>query len=558
MEEFWVMAAIMGLAAIGGIAARVLKQPVILGYIVAGMAIAIWGGDWPHSAQLLEVLGQVGVTLLLFLVGMELPISELKKMGKVALLTGLSQVVISSGLGFFLGRLLGFPAQTAIYLGLGLSFGSTILLVKLLSERGDLQSLPGKIAIGYLLVQDFIAVGVLVMLAGAGNSDSGWAGLLWLVVKAIILVAGSIFISQKLVTPVLKYLGKSTELLFIAAIGWCMVVAALVASPFVGFSIEIGGFLAGLAIASSVEQAQIVARVRPVRDFFLTWFFVALGSQVHVGEAGKILGITLVLCVFVLVINPLSVMFLLGAQGYKKRVAFLASLATTSVSEFSLILAAAAVRVTNASDSLLSVLTLVALVTMTGETYLIKHAKGIYKRLAGFLSFVELRKIKNELSEAEAIKDHVVLFGHNRIGSVIRPILEKIGTVVVVDFNPEVVDRLLALKVRAVYGDMSDHEMYGELGMKYCRLVISTVPDISDSLLMLLEMKSWSKRPMVILTAVDETDAHRLYKAGADYVLVPHSVGGEYVANLLSGESDKLPEKISRFRELHMGRIVSG
>lgn len=550
------MATILGMAAIGGILARVLKQPVILGYIAAGIAISFCGGRWPQTGQYLEVLGQIGVTLLLFLAGMELPIAELKKMGRVSLLTGLGQVIVSSGLGFLLAMFLGWGVQTALYLGLGLSFGSTILLVKLLSERGDLQSLPGKISVGFLLVQDFVAVGVLVMLSGTGSGNFSWGNLGFLVVKAVILLTGAVFLSQKAVTAVLKYLSKSTELLFIAAIGWCMVIAALVASPVVGFSIEIGGFLAGLAIASSVEQAQIVSRVRPVRDFFLTWFFVALGSRVHLTQVTNIFGISLLLTLFVLVVNPIVVMLILGVQGYKKRVAFLASLATTSVSEFSLILAAAAVRAGGANESLLSVLTIVALITMTGESYLIGHAKEIYKKISKYLKFVEIRKISPAAGEGEVLKDHVVLFGHNRIGSVIRPVLQKLGEVIVVDFNPEIVEKLSGSGVSVVYGDMSDHEIYEELGMKLAKLVVSTVPDINDSLQMLLEMKGWKKRPTVILTAIDEIDATRLYKAGADYVLVPHSVGGEYVANLLSGEKEKISERIVKMGEIHRGRPV--
>ena len=161
-------------------------------------------------------------------------------------------------------------------------------------------------------------------------------------------------------------------------------------------------------------------------------------------------------------------------------------------------------------------------------------------------------------AESELPHDHIVLFGHNRIGGVVRPVLEKLGTVIVVDFNPEIVEKLTQSGVRVVYGDMSDHEMYDELGMKQARLVVSTVPDVNDSLRMLWEMKGWKRHPVVILTAVDESDATRLYGAGADYVLVPHSVGGEYVADLLSGESDKLQERVMKYRQLHQGRMGGG
>ncbi len=555
MGVFSAIAVILGLAAAGGVAARALKQPVILGYIAAGMLVAAWRWSAGQTGNFVEIMGQVGVTLLLFLAGMELPVAELKKLGRVAVITGLGQSAVTSAAGYFLALALGWGSNLAVFIGLGLANGSTILMVKLLTERGDLQSLSGKIAVGYLLVQDFLAVGVLVMLSAvtAGRPDVLSVG--WVVVKAVILVMGSLWLAQKGIGRITGFLAKSTELLFIVALGWCMIVAAAVASPWIGFSVEIGGFLAGLVLANTIEQTQIAARVRPVRDFFLTWFFVALGAGVQWAGGGHLWATAVVLAGFVMLVNPVIVMLWLGIQGYKKRVAFLAALASTSVSEFSLIVAATAVSLGAAAGELVTVLTLVAIMTMVGETYIMAHADEIYRKLAPWLKFAELRKIKNGETEEPEWKDHIVLFGHNRIGKVLRPVLEKLGLVVVVDFNPDVVDELREKGVKAIFGDISDPELYEELALPRSRMIISTVPDVNDSLRLLGAARRWKDKPTLILTAVDDADAVRLYEAGASYVLLPHSVGGEYMGEMLSQAAEKVAERVVRYGKKHWERI---
>ena len=267
----------MVLAAVGGVVARMLRQPAILGYILAGIALSLLG----RNVDLVAAMGQLGVTFLLFLVGLELPIAQLKKMGRTAVITGLGQIVFTSICGYFIARLLGFNAVTGIYLGIALTFGSTVMVVKLLSEKRDLQSLYGKIATGYLLVQDFVAIGILTVLAGLRPGEViNWVNLLGVATKGALLVGLAVWASDKILPKMLDFLGKSTEVLFVVSIAWCLGIAAAVSWPGIGFSPEIGGFLAGLALAGAVQNLQIMARVRPLRDFFLTLFFVALGANI--------------------------------------------------------------------------------------------------------------------------------------------------------------------------------------------------------------------------------------------------------------------------------------
>jgi Kef-type K+ transport system membrane component KefB len=527
------LAVVVGLAAVGGMVARMFRQPAILGYVAAGILISATRIiNVAQMRPVVDTMGQLGVTLLLFLAGLELPIAELKKMGKVALTTGIGQIVITSIVGFAISKLMGFGNVTALYLGIGLTFGSTILVVKLLSEKGDLQSLYGKIAVGYLLVQDFVAIGLLVVLTGMSRGEMNVGGLVWIVIKAVVMVAVAVWLSG-VMGKVMDYLGNSTELLFIGSLAWCLVVAAIVSSPAVGFSVEIGGFLAGLTLANAMEQAQIISRVRPLRDFFLTWFFVILGANIQFGTLGRMIFPGIIFSVYVLVGNPLIVMAILGWLGFKRRTIFMASLAVAQVSEFSLIVMTSAVRNGQVGQEILALLTLVALTTMTFSTYLIWNADKLYRKFGKLARFWEKKKTLDVPQEAEKLDNHIVLFGHNRIGSELRPVLEKMGKkVLVVDFNPAVVDELSGEGTPAVYGDMSDLELYEKLGIEAAEAVVSTVPDLNDNLTFLAEVSKYKKRPMAILTAADKFDAARLYESGADYVLIPHSVGGQYLAQI--------------------------
>jgi len=327
-SEFGVMALVLGVSVFFGIAAKILKLPAILGFIVAGMVLGGVGR--------MEFLGKLGVTLLLFLVGLELPIADLKKFGKTALLTGLGQVTVTTWVGFGLARFLGFSTMEAVYIGVALTFSSTIVIVKLLSEKGDLNSLHGRIAVGSLLVQDFVAIGILIVLGGLGGEGSV-TEILKFLVKGMVAVGVVLFLAEKIMPVIVKWLSRWGEVLFLFSVAWCLSVAALVSGKYFGLSSEMGGFLAGLALATAAAHYQITARVRPLRDFFLVLFFVSMGQSVSLGTVAGLWMPVVILSVYVIVGNPLIMMVILGLLGYKKRTAFLAGVTMGQISEFSLV-----------------------------------------------------------------------------------------------------------------------------------------------------------------------------------------------------------------------------
>ena len=553
--NFTQIAFLLVAAAISGIVAKALKQPLILGYLLAGLLLSSLG--FVGDIEVFSGLGQIGVALLLFLVGLEMNLKELPSIGKVALITGLGQIIFTSGIGFFLSLVLGFSVIASVYISIALTFSSTIIIVKLLSEKKDLDSLYGKISIGFLLVQDFVAILILVYLAGLGRGPLGAFDYVFIGVKAIALFF-TVWVLSKKILPFLfdKYLAKSQELLFISSIAWALGVASFVAGP-VGFTYEIGGFLAGIALSNLPEHLQIASRTRPVRDFFLTIFFLGLGTKLAIGNISEIAFPAAIFSVFVLIGNPLIVLSLLGALGYKKRTSFLAGLTVAQISEFSLIIMAMGAFLGHVSDTDVAIVVLVGVVTMTASTYLILGAEKVFKSLKGFLTLFEKRVTKEDsLVASDDFQDHIVLVGAGRTGhSLTKYLAKKSTSILVVDFNPKVFTNYVAEKIPVLFGDINDPEIQEIAKIDKAKMIISTISNLSDNLSLLEDIKRTKNKPVTIFTALTKDEALKYYEKGVDKAIVPQTVAGDHIRHILRtyGIASK---KINRLGKSHFERLI--
>lgn len=548
------IAVLLAAAAIAGIAAKLIRQPLIIGYLFAGYVLAVFGLI-PHGESL-ESLSQIGVALLLFLVGLEMKLSELPSIGKVALITGMGQIIFTSVVGFLLASVLGFGTLPSIYIAVALTFSSTIIIVKLLSQKNDLGSLYGRISVGFLLVQDLVAVLILMFLAGLNTGEFGPTTYLFVATKGIFLLLAVWFLSKKILPLIFaKIIDQSTELLFIVGIAWALGIAAFVGGP-LGFSLEIGGFLAGLALSNLPDHLQISSRTRSLRDFFLTLFFLLLGTNLVVGDVGSLLVPAVVFALFVLIGNPLIVLTIMGIMGYRKRTGFMASVTVAQISEFSLILMAMGVAIGHVAEKEVAIVVMVGVITMTLSTYLILGADKLYPKLENILSIFERKKIKEPVFAIEKVlKDHVVLVGSHRTGTALMPLFVKHKVdFVVVDFNPELAEKLSSQKIPVVFGDITDSDILEAANMAEAKLVISTTSDLHDNLLILSYLKSKNAKAHTILKAAARDEALKLYKAGADYVIVPEVVAGEHIRHLVKSYGIS-SNKIEKLGENHLKRI---
>jgi len=554
--DFAQIAVLLGAAALAGIAAKLIRQPLIIGYLFAGYILAALGLI-PEPGTL-ATLSKIGVALLLFLVGLEMNVQELPSIGRVALITGLGQILFTSVIGFFLATLLGFGALPALYIAVALTFSSTIIIVKLLSEKNDLGSLYGKISVGFLLVQDLVAVLILMFLAGLSDGQFGLESYVFVVIKAIALLLAVWFLSHKILPTIFgKIIDQSTELIFIVGIAWALGVAALVGGP-LGFSIEIGGFLAGLALSNLPDHLQISTRTRPLRDFFLTIFFLLLGTNLVVGGIGQLLGPALIFSAFVLIGNPIIVLIIMGIMGYRKRTSFLSSVTVAQISEFSLILMAMGLSVGHVVKSDVALVVLVGVLTMTLSTYMILGADKIYAKIQVFLSIFERKKnMEIEFTKIPEKKEHVVLIGAHRTGgSLISLLTKKKVDFVIVDFNPSLAGVMSGKKAPIIFGDITDEDILEAANVTDAKLVISTTADIHDNLVVLDYLKRKKSDAITIIKSGFRKDAITLYKHGASYVIVPEVVAGEHIRHMIKtyGVASARYEKIGKS---HLKRLTS-
>lgn len=556
---FLELTSVLVLASILGIVARVLKQPLILAYIFAGVVIAFFGFFKSFNIEVLELFANLGIAFLLFLVGIDLDIGDLKYVGRAAIYTGIGQIVFTALVGFVLLSSLGFGATGALYMAVALTFSSTVIIVKLLSEKHDLQSLYGKIAVGFLLVQDFVAILALMLLSGLGvGTGLSVAGVAWILFKGIVLVGITYLAAKTLLKYLLRATSHSAELLFIFAIAWAFFLSTLAAA--FGFSIAIGAFLAGVAIASSAWRIQISARVKPLRDFFTVLFFILLGASIAQGEGGVLVSHVVILSLFILIGNPLIVMAIMLTLGFRNRTSFLASMTTAQISEFSLILMTVGHGLGHVTSQMVSLVAAVGIVTITFSSYLILYGSRIWRFFEKPLAkIIPQPQHEPYIDNRQTLSGHIILVGAEQMGWDILEFLKKRvdkKLIVVVDFNPQISQSLKAAGFNAVFGDVSDPEVLEELEIGRAKLIIVTDPDINDTYQLVKFARGKNFKGPVIAASYWAHDAVKLYEHGVDLVVVPEEIGGHHVAEILAKNWEHL-EKIKKARSKNFEELLS-
>ena len=510
---------------------RLLKQPLIIGYIISGIIAGPLFLKILPGIDTVNVFSEFGIAFLLFIVGLHLSPKVIKEVGKISLITGIGQIVFTFLLGYFISTLLGFSMLASTYIAIATTFSSTIIIMKLLSDKGDLYTLYGKISIGFLLVQDLVAIIILIIVSSLSSGGNIASHVALTLLKGIVIVSILAPISLYVLPRFHDFFAKSQEFLFVFSIAWGLGLASLFF--YAGLSIEVGALIAGVLLSMSPYSLEISSKMKPLRDFFLISFFLLLGAQMTIGNIGDLIIPAIVFSFLILIGNPLIVMILMGLLGYTKKTSFFAGLTVAQISEFSLILVALGVKVGHLSGEILSLMTLIGIITIGGCTYMIIYADKIYRKLSRHLTIFERKKIKENGMKAKEI--NAVLFGYNRIGFSILGVLKKIKeSYLVVDYNPDVIADLKKLRIPCVYGDVDDEDLLAELSLDKISLAISTIPDFESNSFLIENIRRVNKNAIVIVRAHSIDDAFNLYKKGASYVLTPHFLGGEYIARMLA------------------------
>ncbi|OYQ34612.1 sodium:proton exchanger [Niveispirillum lacus] len=569
LAPFTEIALLLVMAAVIGLAGVLLRQPLIVSFIAVGLIAGPSALDVVHSDAQIDLLAELGIAVLLFLVGIKLDVKLIRSLGVVSLMTGLGQVAFTSIFGYLIGLALGLDPVTSLYVAVALTFSSTIIIVKLLSDKREIDSLHGQIALGFLIVQDLVVVLAMIALSaigiGAQTGGHGGGSIGTVLASGAGLVALVVVFVRYLADPLTARLARAPELLVVFAIAQAAMFAAI--GDLVGLGKEVGGLLAGISLASTPFRESIAARLAPLRDFLLLFFFIALGATLDLSRLDAHVTGAMVFSLFVLIGNPLIVLAIMGAMGYRRRTGFLAGLTVAQISEFSLIFVAMGVSLGHVGDDALGLVTMVGLVTIAASTYMITYSHKLFALFEPYLGPFERRDTPREpMIVTSAATDRqeplIILFGLGRFGSAVGLRLQRRGIRVLgVDFNPLAVRRWHEMGLDARFGDATDAEFMAELPLTQATWVVSTVPqhvtglsqeDTRRTLLQLVRASGYRGRVAVTSHGTRETAS--LLSSGADLVFEPFQDAADRAVELLCGGDrearTEIPEIETEGREL--------
>ena len=541
---FTQISVLLGLTFVVAYIMRLFRQPLMTGYLLAGV---IAGSFFVHSfhleTEMFDALAEFGVVLLLFVVGLSLQVEHIKKIGKVALVAGISQVFFTAASSFAILYLLGFALVPALYLGVAITFSSTIIIVKLLWDKKDSESVYGRYVMGIMVVQDLTALAVMIALTAVGTGEAMSFVLLELLAKGLMLMSFVYILARWVVPKILDHIASSGEFLFVFTIAWCFGVASALHA--FGFSVEVGALIAGLTLGSSPYQMQISSRIKPLRDFFIIIFFIILGSGFNLSNIGSIWVPGSTIALFVLVCNPIILYTAFRCLKFTRRNSFLAGTTAAQVSEFGFILLFTGKQLGIVGSAELELFTFVALVTIILSSYLITYNRQLYTFFMPVFGFFGKDKYLQK-EEKKATYD-VWVFGYHRIGWKVCEVLrQKNISFAVVDFNPEALAKLRRRGIAAYFGDAADVEFLATIPLEKAKIVLSTLPDADDQITLFEYVRKNSKKTICVGNLYNKNSLDELYASGADYVNLPHYLSGNWVASII----DEKPWTKKTFRDL--------
>jgi Kef-type K+ transport system membrane component KefB len=513
-----------------GLVGRVFRMPSIVSYLIAGLIVGPLAG-WtrpsgePHDA--LGTIAEMGIVLLMFLVGLELSLARIRNVGKVALAAGLGQVLFTAAGGLGISLLLGFAWMESLFISTALTFSSTVVVVKLLDQKNELQSLYGRIAVGIFLVQDLVVVIILTLLAGLGRSESFTpltvaAGLGKAFGGMALLLGVSLLAAGYVLPRALAWAAGTPRVLFMWSLAWCF--GYVLTARALGLSLEIGAFLAGLSIAQLDVATDIRRRMHPLMSFFVAIFFVSLGARMELSSAAGYWVEALVLSLFVLIGNPIIFMTIIARYGYSEKTSFLTSVTVAQISEFSFIFAAMGVSTGLIGEQMLSLIAVVGIVTIALSAYMILYNHPLYALIAKtrLLRVFRAGQRADDELPAEELSGHVVVVGMNDLG---RRLVEELHgrgqAVLAIDSDP---GKLAGLPCRTLAGDVDYLSTLKDAGIERARLAISALRIEAANKLFAFRCRAF--RVPVVCYGYDDAMVEQLARVGADHIVESRTESG--------------------------------
>jgi len=533
-EVFFQLGATLGLALLISWLMKILKQPLIIGYIITGIIVGPAVSGIVTRGSQLEAFSHLGIALLLFIVGLGLKPNVIKEVGRVAFITGIAQIVVTTVVGFFIVKALGFNAVISLYLSFAFALSSTIIILRLLFDKQEQDTLYGRITIGFLLVQDVAAMlFFIVMSAGVSIGSEEFVSMALLLLVKLALVVFGIFILIRYVVPHIdKLFADSKEMLFVFALGVCFVMASIF--YLLGFPVELGALLAGVILSVSPYQREIGHRMQSLRDFFLIFFFIILGTNVQLVDVQNNWPLVIAFSLFILIGNPLLMILIMRSLRYTLKVSFFSGLTVAQISEFSLIIIGLGIGLGSLPKELLAPATVVGIITIAISSYYITYNNQIYNFVKRPLRMIFSDEGTLLEKKEKAIEYEAILFGAHRLGGgMVEEMRKQKIKFLTVDHDPVVIEELIKKKVACLYGSADDSDLLDDLLKPSVKLIVSTVPELDVNLALLNKVNKRHGKINILCVANHRFQAEKLYEAGADYVIMPHYLGRRFMVELL-------------------------
>ncbi len=545
------------------VVSQVARQPVLLAYLVAGFVIGPHGFQWITNTQNIQTISEIGLSLLLFMIGLEIDLKKMLSAGRVITVTALVQILGCVLLGWLVFDWVG-PAETrleALYLGVAAAMSSTVIIVKILYDKRELESLVGRVTLGVLVLQDLFVILFLALQPNLKNPALG--PLAHAFGNVILLLAVAFLASRFVLPPVFRSVARLPELVLVGALAWCLAMAGF--ANWLGLSTAMGALIAGVMVSTFPYTLDVVAKVTSIRDFFVTLFFVALGMTIPEPTWGYLLW-TVFFCLFlvasrfVTVFPPLYFM----RQGY--RVSLLPAVNLCQLSELSLVLLALGRTSGDVSGNSIGIAAFSFAFLAIGSTYAILKNDLLLRKATPWLNHLDLRDLDQTASEPgrEAKPKRICLLGFSWTASslleeISRDRPDLLAETVVVDFNPNVHEKLRQRGIYVVYGDITQRDTLLHAGVTECEIIICTLPNTvlkgADNLKMLRQLRELNPDAKIVVHAELLEDIPKLYAAGASYVTAPRLLEA---ANLLSvveaAENNLLDQKRKEQEQQIAGR----
>jgi Kef-type K+ transport system membrane component KefB len=536
-------------AAVLALVARRIGQPLILGYIVAGVVLGPQlGFGLVKDKEAIDLIAEIGLILLLFIVGLEINLREIARAGRAIVIGGLLQFPICVALAWpLLGGIshaTGGPFDR-LYLAIALALSSTLIVVKLLSDKFELSTFGGRVTLGILVFQDIWAI---VFLALQPNLHAlAPASLLRSAAAAIGLVGAAVLLSRFVLPSLFRFIARSPELMLVTSMAWCFAVSG--AAGWMGLSTAMGALVAGMVVAAFPYATEVISRLSGVRDFFITLFFVALGLKIP-HPTFRIVFAAVLLTIFVAASRVFTLVPMLKVLGLDTRTSGVVAINLAQVSEFSLVIVALGGDLKHVSGTAEALVLYTLLITSVVSTYGIIFNHPLATGLARGLERIGFRRWRTDAASASGSPPkpdrpphQIFLLGVAREGIAFLEHLDRESPalkehIVAVDFNPETLERLKARGFECHYGDIANAETLRHAGVERAAVVVSSISDWmlkgTSNAAVLREARSLAPAAQIIVAADTMAGAERLYEQGADYVLIAPILAAEHLHDLLT------------------------